>query len=294
MPVSADARLGEGARILHPDLVNLYGCSIGSATRIGTLVEIQRGVEIGEWCKMSSNTFICEGVTIEDKVFVGHGVMFIKDRFPRATTDERGQISDILYKSNFQHAAIIESNRGGLIRGNLVNMHLPAGIPANGRGQGRFGIFLLNTQGQRIQDNVIYDPSPPPVATRTYPYGVLLDGIRNLEISGNTFTGLGTADPDPSNFTAPYRATYIQVHSPNLVNGRVDVISHDQGNFTDLRPRHSGDRVEVDPQLIRMVEVAVTNGVRIQIDATEVHHPEQLRGVADDYLLGGLFVNVLA
>jgi len=88
MPVSADARLGEGARILHPDLVNLYGCSIGSATRIGTLVEIQRGVEIDEWCKMSSHTFICEGVTIEDKVFVGHGVMFIKDRFPRATTDE--------------------------------------------------------------------------------------------------------------------------------------------------------------------------------------------------------------
>jgi len=87
MPVSADVRLGEGVRILHPDLVNLYGCSIGSATRIGTFVEIQRGVEIGERCKISSHTFICEGVTIEDEVFIGHGVMFINDRFPRATSD---------------------------------------------------------------------------------------------------------------------------------------------------------------------------------------------------------------
>ena len=88
MPVHADVRLGEGVRILHPDLVNLYGCSIGSATRIGTFVEIQCGVEIGERCKISSHTFICEGVTIEDEVFVGHGVMFINDRFPQATTDE--------------------------------------------------------------------------------------------------------------------------------------------------------------------------------------------------------------
>src|ERR1700751_1013351 len=88
MPISADVRLGEGVRVPYPDLVNLYGCSIGSATRIGTFVEIQRGVEIGERGKISSHTFICEGVTIEDEVFVGHGVMFINDRFPRATTDE--------------------------------------------------------------------------------------------------------------------------------------------------------------------------------------------------------------
>jgi acetyltransferase-like isoleucine patch superfamily enzyme len=65
--------------------VNLYGCEIGDATRIGTFVEIQKGAKIGNNCKISSHTFICEGVTIESNVFVGHGVMFINDRYPRAT-----------------------------------------------------------------------------------------------------------------------------------------------------------------------------------------------------------------
>src|SRR5712691_11187180 len=86
MPIGTDVLLGEGVRIFHPDLVNLYGCSIGAETRIGTFVEIQRTVEIGKRCKISSHTFVCEGVTIEDEVFIGHGVMFINDKFPRATT----------------------------------------------------------------------------------------------------------------------------------------------------------------------------------------------------------------
>jgi UDP-2-acetamido-3-amino-2,3-dideoxy-glucuronate N-acetyltransferase len=86
MPISTDVLLGERVRIFHPDLVNIYGCSIGAETRIGTFVEIQRAVEIGKRCKISSHTFICEGVVIEDEVFIGHGVMFINDRFPRATT----------------------------------------------------------------------------------------------------------------------------------------------------------------------------------------------------------------
>jgi UDP-2-acetamido-3-amino-2,3-dideoxy-glucuronate N-acetyltransferase len=85
MPIGSDVLLGEGVRIFHPELVNLYGCSIGAETRIGTFVEIQRTVAIGRRCKISSHTFICEGVTIEDEVFIGHGVMFINDRFPRAT-----------------------------------------------------------------------------------------------------------------------------------------------------------------------------------------------------------------
>lgn len=76
--------------IHHPDLVNLYGCTVGDNTRIGTFVEIQRNAHIGSRCKISSHTFICEGVTIEDEVFVGHGVMFINDRHPRAT--EAGQM----------------------------------------------------------------------------------------------------------------------------------------------------------------------------------------------------------
>jgi UDP-2-acetamido-3-amino-2,3-dideoxy-glucuronate N-acetyltransferase len=88
MPVGKDVRLGRDVRIFHPDLVNLYGCSVGDETRIGTFVEVQLGVEIGARCKISSHSFICEGVTIEDEVFVGHGVMFTNDKFPRATTED--------------------------------------------------------------------------------------------------------------------------------------------------------------------------------------------------------------
>ena len=76
--------LDDGVVILHPDLVNLYGCRIGAETRIGTFVEIQSRAVVGRRCKISSHTFICEGVTLEDGVFVGHGVMFTNDLEPRA------------------------------------------------------------------------------------------------------------------------------------------------------------------------------------------------------------------
>lgn len=85
MPIAPDVVLGERVAIFHPTLVNLYGCRIGDDTKIGTFVEIQKNAEVGRRCKISSHTFICEGVTIEDDVFVGHGVMFINDRRPRAT-----------------------------------------------------------------------------------------------------------------------------------------------------------------------------------------------------------------
>ena len=88
MPISENVQLGKQVRIPHPDLVNLYGCTVGDETRIGAFVEIQIGAKIGLRCKISSHTFICEGVTIEDEVFVGHGVMFINDKFPSATTEE--------------------------------------------------------------------------------------------------------------------------------------------------------------------------------------------------------------
>jgi UDP-2-acetamido-3-amino-2,3-dideoxy-glucuronate N-acetyltransferase len=91
MPIAPDVKLGNGVQIYHPDLVNLYGCSIGDDTRIGTFVEVQKNATVGSRCKVSSHTFICEGVTIEDEVFVGHGVMFINDRYPRATADGRVQ-----------------------------------------------------------------------------------------------------------------------------------------------------------------------------------------------------------
>jgi UDP-2-acetamido-3-amino-2,3-dideoxy-glucuronate N-acetyltransferase len=81
--IAPDVRLGENVRIYA--YVNLYGCEIGDESRIGTFVEIQKGVRIGKRVKISSHSFICEGVTIEDNVFIGHGVMFINDKYPRAT-----------------------------------------------------------------------------------------------------------------------------------------------------------------------------------------------------------------
>lgn len=95
MPIAKDVQLGRDVRIFHPDLVNLYGCSIGEETRIGTFVEIQVGAKIGARCKISSHSFICEGVTVEDEVFIGHGVMFTNDKYPRATrADGRPQGPD--------------------------------------------------------------------------------------------------------------------------------------------------------------------------------------------------------
>lgn len=91
MPIAPDVRLGQGVRIMHPTLVNLYGCTVGDDSRVGAFVEIQQNAHIGARCKISSHSFICEGVTIEDEVFVGHGVMFINDRYPRATSGGRPQ-----------------------------------------------------------------------------------------------------------------------------------------------------------------------------------------------------------
>jgi acetyltransferase-like isoleucine patch superfamily enzyme len=85
MPISGDTRVGVDVTIHHPDLVNLYGCCVADGTRIGPFVEIQRNSRIGARCKISSHSFICEGVTIEDEVMIGHGVVFTNDRFPRAT-----------------------------------------------------------------------------------------------------------------------------------------------------------------------------------------------------------------
>lgn len=91
MPISSNVVQGESVTVYHPELVNLYGCTIGDHTRIGAFVEIQKNASVGAHCKISSHTFICEGVTIEDDVFVGHGVVFINDRYPRATVDGRPQ-----------------------------------------------------------------------------------------------------------------------------------------------------------------------------------------------------------
>ncbi|MEA3275056.1 MAG: acyltransferase [Pseudomonadota bacterium] len=85
--IADDVGLGGGVIIHHPELVNLYGCLIGAESRIGTFVEVQKGVVIGKRCKISSHSFICEGVSIDDGVFVGHSVTFINDAYPEAVTD---------------------------------------------------------------------------------------------------------------------------------------------------------------------------------------------------------------
>lgn len=85
MPVADSVALGKDVKIFHPSLVNLYGCSVGDESRIGAFVEIQKGAVIGARCKISSHSFVCEGVTIENEVFIGHGVMFTNDRYPRAS-----------------------------------------------------------------------------------------------------------------------------------------------------------------------------------------------------------------
>jgi len=90
MPIADSVKLGQDVKIFHPQLVNLYGCTIGTDSKIGAFVEIQKNAFIGERCKISSHTFICEGVTIEDEVFIGHGVMFTNELFPRACTSEGG------------------------------------------------------------------------------------------------------------------------------------------------------------------------------------------------------------
>lgn len=86
--VAADVILGRNVQLFN--FVNLYGCEIGDDTKIGTFVEIQKGAKVGNRCKISSHSFICEGVTIEDEVFIGHGVIFTNDRFPKATAANGG------------------------------------------------------------------------------------------------------------------------------------------------------------------------------------------------------------
>jgi len=86
--IAPDVKLGQGVRIFA--FTNLYGCEIGDDSKIGTFVEIQKGARVGRRCKISSHTFICEGVTIEDEVFIGHNVTFINDLLPRATNGEGG------------------------------------------------------------------------------------------------------------------------------------------------------------------------------------------------------------
>jgi acetyltransferase-like isoleucine patch superfamily enzyme len=92
--IASDVTLDDGVVVHHPELVNLYGCAIGAGSRIGTFVEIQKNVAIGRNCKISSHSFVCEGVTLEDGIFIGHGVMFTNDVYPRAVNADGGLQSE--------------------------------------------------------------------------------------------------------------------------------------------------------------------------------------------------------
>jgi acetyltransferase-like isoleucine patch superfamily enzyme len=119
LSIESDVHIGENVKLA--EFINLYGCSIGDNTRIGAFVEIQKNARVGNNCKISSHSFICEGVTIEDGVFVGHNVTFINDKFPRATTRKGGLKTEADWKVEptlVKKGASIGS--GATILGNLV------------------------------------------------------------------------------------------------------------------------------------------------------------------------------
>jgi acetyltransferase-like isoleucine patch superfamily enzyme len=138
-----------GDNVVVYSFANLYGCSIGDETRIGPFVEIQRGASVGARCKVQSHTFVCDGVTIEDEVFVGHGVMFINDKYPRAATDEGAlqgasdwdvQVTRVCRGASLGSGAVILGGvtigeralvgAGAVVRGDVEGGTTVAGVPA--------------------------------------------------------------------------------------------------------------------------------------------------------------------
>ena len=149
MPISDTTKLGANVKIYHPDQVNLYGCTIGDDSRVGSFVEIQKNASIGSRCKISSHSFICEGVVIEDEVFVGHGVMFTNDRLPRATNPDGSPMGEEDWKVEFtrvKRRASIGSNvtivsgvtigeraligAGAVVTKDVPDFAIVAGVPA--------------------------------------------------------------------------------------------------------------------------------------------------------------------
>lgn len=159
MPISDSVCLGENVTIHHPSLVNLYGCTIGEGTKIGAFVEIQKNAVVGARCKISSHSFICEGVVIEDEVFIGHGVMFTNDRYPRATSGSGNLQTEADWRvipTRVKRAASIGSNAtiipgvtigegaqvgaGAVVTKDVPDHAVVAGVPAR---------VIGNTQAQR-------------------------------------------------------------------------------------------------------------------------------------------------
>jgi acetyltransferase-like isoleucine patch superfamily enzyme len=149
MSVAPIVNLGRDVRIFQPDLVNLYGCSIGDETKIGAFVEIQKNASIGARCKISSHTFICEGVEIEDECFIGHGVMFTNDVYPSAVNRDGSLQTEAdwqVIKTKVKQRASIGSNAtiiagvtigesalvgaGAVVTKDVPDFAIVAGVPA--------------------------------------------------------------------------------------------------------------------------------------------------------------------
>jgi UDP-2-acetamido-3-amino-2,3-dideoxy-glucuronate N-acetyltransferase len=149
VPIASDVSLGNDVRIFQPELVNLYGCAIGAETKIGAFVEIQKNASVGARCKISSHTFICEGVTIEDEVFVGHGVMFTNDPYPSAVNEDGTLQTEqdwTVVKTRVKRQAAIGSNvtimagvtigqhalvgAGAVVTRDVADYEIVAGVPA--------------------------------------------------------------------------------------------------------------------------------------------------------------------
>jgi acetyltransferase-like isoleucine patch superfamily enzyme len=149
MPIASDVSLGKDVQIFQPELVNLYGCTIGAETKIGAFVEVQKNVVVGARCKISSHTFICEGVTIEDEVFIGHGVVFTNDPYPRAVNNDGTLQTDTdwtVVQTRVKRRAAIGSNAtimagvtigeyalvgaGAVVSRDVADYAIVAGVPA--------------------------------------------------------------------------------------------------------------------------------------------------------------------
>jgi UDP-2-acetamido-3-amino-2,3-dideoxy-glucuronate N-acetyltransferase len=149
MPVNEDVQLSKSVKIFHPQLVNLYGCRIGDDTKIGAFVEIQKNVSVGKLCKISSHSFLCEGVVIEDEVFIGHGVMFTNDLYPRSTNADGSLQTEAdwaVVKTHVKHGASIGSNAtilagitigknalvgaGAVVTHDVLDYSIVVGVPA--------------------------------------------------------------------------------------------------------------------------------------------------------------------
>jgi acetyltransferase-like isoleucine patch superfamily enzyme len=184
MPIAETVRLGENVAIPHESLVNLYGCTIGDETKIGAFVEIQKNSVIGRRCKISSHTFVCEGVVIDDGVFVGHGVMFTNDRHPRATTGNGRLQTEADWKvepTRVKRLASIGTNAtiisgvtigegaligaGAVVTKDVADFAVVAGVPARVIGDARARHGSAPTRGDlgapRVNGTAAFDRSPP-------------------------------------------------------------------------------------------------------------------------------------